>query len=437
MASQLIETKSLVQLKTWDLLPTDVLALIFSFLPRRDRLSCSMVCMLWKEAINSPQLWKHMVIIIDKDLLSDPSTVLLTRDYHQFIKSLELTWSRPYIPLRWLPTKLSEIVKRTTRFFNILTENFVQLRSLKMHWWNDLTRFKKIVYHMSLFLKIQACLTDLCFFNAMLNKCDFVKFIASCMNCKMTVTNLDIRNSFYNVDDELDSVQLIDCIEHLNGLRQLKVDFPVFRREIMHLLSSGRNTSLNMVEVHVFASDMIPIRNSDWRDVSLKLSNLNVALHFIGMLDLDSVVSLLQRSIPLHTFTVTTARAWQNYTPNSCKELFRVLTSNYKNSLEIIDCRLYENVDTIDDILFHLLINCTKLKKFSYRGGINTIELLMHVCQIWSDWNGHVSIEINIRRMNMRTHSVLLGILEEMTSKENVSIKINIARFRNELYFYY
>ncbi|GJQ79051.1 hypothetical protein Trydic_g209 [Trypoxylus dichotomus] len=422
----------------WDRLPTDVLIMIFTFLPRRERLACSMVSMSWKAALNTPSLWKHMLVIVDQDLMNDPSTILFTREYHKFIKSLELGWSRPYVPIRWLSTKVSDVVKRTTRYFIILTENFVQLHSLKMHCWNDLTHFRKIVYHIALFLKAQTSLTDLCFYNAMLNKCDFVRFIVSCMNCGTKVSHLDIRNSYYaNSNDEIHSVQFMNCMEHMKGLRFIKVDYSIFRREVTHVLSSGNNIQLRVVEIHIHNGDLTPIRNEDWKDICDQLSGLKVALYFNNMLDIDGVIAVLQRSIPLQTFCLTTAKSWNNYSPNSCYEMFRVLAMLYRNTLELVDCRLYENVDVADDMIVRLLKDCRKLRRFGFKGGVKRIEILRDLCRIWCNSKGHKRIEINIRRMSSKIHWTLLEVLEELANRGDVTIKINIARFRQELFFYY
>lgn len=39
--------------------------------------------------------------------------------------------------------------------------------------------------------------------------------------------------------------------------------------------------------------------------------------------------------------------------------------------------------------------------------------------------------------MTPKIHWILLGILEEMSHRGDVTIKINIARYRHELFFYY
>lgn len=133
----------------------------------------------------------------------------------------------------------------------------------------------------------------------------------------------------------------------------MKVDYSIFRREVTHILSSGNNVQLKIVEIHIHNGDLTPIRNDDWKEICNQLSGLKVALFFSkssmkyrnsflyiqklifadNMLDIDGVISVLQRSIPLQTFYLTTAKSWHNNSPNSCYEMFRVLTMLYKSTL--------------------------------------------------------------------------------------------------------
>lgn len=57
------------KIAVWDDLPSDLLVEIFSFLNRRDLLSCAQVSRKWKNALHCPRLWTHMVIRLDADLM--------------------------------------------------------------------------------------------------------------------------------------------------------------------------------------------------------------------------------------------------------------------------------------------------------------------------------------------------------------------------------
>lgn len=49
-------------------LPPEIIIEIFSYLSRKDRISCSNVCAYWRQDLNSPSLWKNIVVHLDSDL---------------------------------------------------------------------------------------------------------------------------------------------------------------------------------------------------------------------------------------------------------------------------------------------------------------------------------------------------------------------------------
>lgn len=83
----------------------------------------------------------------------EPSTTLLTRQYHRHIKHLKLTWCNSELPARWIPHKFQEISKRACRYVIILKECLVQLKSIKINDWYEICRFKKLTYLLSQFLR--------------------------------------------------------------------------------------------------------------------------------------------------------------------------------------------------------------------------------------------------------------------------------------------
>lgn len=56
-------------INSFDLLPDEMIVKIFSYLSRRERLTCSMVCMRWKRGMDCPNLWERMVVHLDTDLM--------------------------------------------------------------------------------------------------------------------------------------------------------------------------------------------------------------------------------------------------------------------------------------------------------------------------------------------------------------------------------
>ncbi|KAJ8943808.1 hypothetical protein NQ318_020880 [Aromia moschata] len=80
-----------------DIIPVELITEIYKFLPRSDRLSCSMVCQKWKKALDRKDLWKKIVLYLDKDFL-EPSTILLTSEYYRHINALEIGWEKTADP---------------------------------------------------------------------------------------------------------------------------------------------------------------------------------------------------------------------------------------------------------------------------------------------------------------------------------------------------
>lgn len=52
-----------------DIIPIEIISEILKYLSRPDRLSCSLVCRKWKEALNRKGLWMKLILKIDKDFL--------------------------------------------------------------------------------------------------------------------------------------------------------------------------------------------------------------------------------------------------------------------------------------------------------------------------------------------------------------------------------
>lgn len=135
-----------------DYIPTEVVSEIFKHLSRPDRLSCAIVCQKWKEALDRRFLWTHVVLHVDKDFL-EPSSTLLVGEYNRHIRSFAIGWDRPLVQNRWLPLKVHDLTKRVVHFLFILCDNCVQLNRFKIFEWYDIYAFKKIIYHLSRFLK--------------------------------------------------------------------------------------------------------------------------------------------------------------------------------------------------------------------------------------------------------------------------------------------
>jgi hypothetical protein len=153
----------------WENLPLELLVHLYSYLSRRDRLSCSLVCEHWRHGLDHVILWKTMIVHIDTDLMGnkvccrkcvvsrrsvpEPSTILLLRDYCKYIKNLEFGWAVPHRNNKWGPVKYKELTKKAVRFFLILYDSFIQISCLRIFNWFDFVSFQKVTYHLARFLK--------------------------------------------------------------------------------------------------------------------------------------------------------------------------------------------------------------------------------------------------------------------------------------------
>lgn len=80
--------------------------------------------------------------------------------YSRYVKELKLLWANPYQPIRWIPQRFQELTKVSVRFLIALTNTAMQLRSFKLVAWFEMHRYKKVIYHLSRFLKyVSNCTT--------------------------------------------------------------------------------------------------------------------------------------------------------------------------------------------------------------------------------------------------------------------------------------
>lgn len=73
--------------------------------------------------------------------------------YPGYLKILEIGWSNAEQPTRWISNKFAEITKRSVRFLLVLTNSKVNLQKIKIVAWFEMHRYRKVLYHLSRFLK--------------------------------------------------------------------------------------------------------------------------------------------------------------------------------------------------------------------------------------------------------------------------------------------
>ncbi|KAK4872399.1 hypothetical protein RN001_014428 [Aquatica leii] len=261
-------------------LPAEIITEIFLYLPRKDRLICSKVCRLWNGAVNSPYLWRSMVIYLDSDL-TEPSTTLVTRAYHEYFKAMEFCWSNPRLPARWMQHDLKEFSKRACQYIMILQNSYIQLHSIKIVDWYEVPYLKKIIYHLCKFIKSQLHLVRVSFFNTNFYKPECVKLLSACLTTVNTIHYLDISNCHHPNPVFYNPVPMKPCFDYLHCLQTLKVDYTAFSSGLMDALLIHKNTSLKYIDLIVRENDYLQslISGEAWERLHTQCPNLKVAIH--------------------------------------------------------------------------------------------------------------------------------------------------------------
>ncbi|RZC32450.1 F-box only protein 39 [Asbolus verrucosus] len=335
---------------SWEYLPAEALAHVFSYLPRRDRLSCSLVCQAWKNGLNHMKLWKTIVVYIDKDLM-EPSTILLLRDYCKYVKNLEFGWSVSN-KSKLGPVVFKELTKRAVRFFLILHDNFTQIHKLKISNWLDFTAFQKITYHLSRFLKV-----------------NFTKMMTACLSSKTTITYLDLHNCDYC--QYFDAVYFRSCIEELSYLKTFKLDYYILACNLIDSIVTSRNRCLENLEL-VLGGNRV-ISNDQWRLLNNACPNLKVKIISNVYSDLERY---LAQSIPLVAFSVTIPRSLNRETRYNFLKTLHLLIITYYKTLVYLDVRIRNDVDILDEVLTMAIKKYSRLKTLAFNGVLENPELL-------------------------------------------------------------
>lgn len=294
----------------------DVLEKVFKYLPRRERMSCFFVCRQWREALENPILWRKTVVHLDIDLfgkifafkkklnsnsfilLSEPSTCNLLRMYSGYVKDLKFAWCNPYQPIRWIPQRFQELTKQSVRLFIALTNTNMQLRSFHLIAWFEMHRYKKVIYHLSRFLKyVQNCvlfifnsafyfrnqksLSQISFNNLNITMTESIKLLLTCLNSRATIKFINITNCCCNVQN-FRNLQLKEIGDGYSYVNFLTVDYVVLCGGIFDAICDGKMMQLKVLTVYVKDHDHLQseLHCEDWKRVVVTHPSLKVVLHF-------------------------------------------------------------------------------------------------------------------------------------------------------------
>ncbi|KAJ8922321.1 hypothetical protein NQ315_004264 [Exocentrus adspersus] len=364
-----------------EIIPIEILTEIFKYLPRTDRMSCSLVSQKWKDALDRKDLWKKIILHIDKDFL-EPSTILLTSEYYRHINSLEIGWEKPQIQNRWLPLKIHDLTKRVVRYMFILNENGVQIKSFKIFEWYDVYPLKKIIYHLARFLRIQTGLEKIVFYNTNLPKTECLRILDACLNSKQSVSSLEIHNYFYNYNTAFDTVEFLGYLQEFNYLKELKIDYFIFcGRRIIDVIAENGRVHLKNVEIFFDETDIhshiIPDRK--WRKLRRCCPNLKMSVTIKNICHYEQIEFIfLMRNMPLSAFSMHTGSKYNQTVSRNFEGTLTRLIKNHWKTLEFVNLQLKNNKESIDNLLLQIIQKCPKLKTLFFDGNVNQNMLLFY-----------------------------------------------------------
>lgn len=217
--------------------------------------------------------------------------------YGGYVKDLKFAWLNPYQPIRWIPQRFQELTKQSVRLLIALTNKNVQLYSFKLVAWFEMHRYKKVIYHLSRFLKyVENCamfifnsalscrnqknLRKITFSNLNVTVAESVKLLLMCLNSKTTIKIVNITNCCCNMQnfENLQLKEVGDCYAYVSVLT---VDYVILCGGIFAAIRDGKMTHLKILTVYVKEHDHLQkeLQCEDWKKVAATHPSLKVALH--------------------------------------------------------------------------------------------------------------------------------------------------------------
>ncbi|XP_044735430.1 F-box/LRR-repeat protein 8-like [Chrysoperla carnea] len=425
----------------WDSLPELILTHILGYLPRRDRIYCGMVCRTWSRALDNPILWRHLKVYIDSDL-KEPWTNILTMKFGRYIHSLDLAWSKPYMPRQWIRDRLNLIAHDSCRYFMLLTGEGVQLTCLRLTDWFFAWKFKKMTYHLSNFISTQTKLEYVSFYNANLGPPEMLKLLSSCTRSSHnSLRYVDIRSAFHEWQTAFSFPRFIRALERLQFLTVLKIDYPSLSNETLYAIGRSANNVLSFLDIRVRDSDSRGhlISEDAWHDLCSKCKNLRVGLKLINICHFEDTSYLLVRGMPLRNFSMISGFVWDQSRSRNLRATLKLLIVNFYETLVEVHLHLRNNREQLDDLLITMLKQCPLLQKLDYDGILRSMEVVRDICDLQCDptYSKFKEIYIQPRSLNLYNHSVIQQLQSEFGYKmKSLNIDFHIEDASSVLMFY-
>ncbi|ENN76696.1 F-box only protein 39-like [Dendroctonus ponderosae] len=365
------------QYPDWTTLPNEILGNIFKLLPSRDKMSFSSTCRRWRDAVETPSLWKKLNVKVDEDF-NEPSVIFLTQNYHHYIEELEIGWSVPYVlSEKVFCLRHKETVKRVGRFLILLFERFVQVKHLVIHEWYDIYQLKKLCYLLMRFLKQQNRLESLTLINANMNEMNFSNLLMACLRSKSTIKHIALHYSTYNSRKYFDSWNFANSVEMFYNLETLTIDcwiFLLFFNKVCILqvrICKLKTLNLYMDDTIRKLDTISIVRESQWEMFFVYLPRATVNLNVDKPMRDEQFKKIIQKHYPLITFTWNYPNYKESCYVDCCQCLERLANLQFK-TLENIRLTLPLSEEQLKDKIGYIQKKCRKVKSFVF----NNVELI-------------------------------------------------------------
>ncbi|KAF7264701.1 uncharacterized protein LOC143200505 [Rhynchophorus ferrugineus] len=325
----------------WTSLPAVPLGDIFGRLSRRDKLSFTMVCSSWKNAVTCGLFWKKLVVRIDEDFV-DSSLIHLTQDFYRYVRMLSIGWAGPVWQqrLKWPELKYRDLTKRVGKFLVILYERSVQVEVLEITNWYDIFYLRKLGYLMLRFIKNQNNLVSITLNNANLYDMNFVNILVSCLRSKSSLRQLHIHYSAGMTQKNFDSWVFTSCTEQFVNITTMTLNFWVF----WHFFSKLQVRLVKLTQLDLYLDEgMRIVEKVTFPEIPQKQWELfpillpNVFVNFILRKSLtDTHIQLtLQKVFPIVSF-VWKYKLSKDCSLKACSDCLRLLAEYHRDTLQIV-----------------------------------------------------------------------------------------------------
>ncbi|XP_011502114.1 PREDICTED: F-box only protein 39-like [Ceratosolen solmsi marchali] len=409
----------------WAQLPELILTQVFGHLSGPDRVNAGQVCRHWGRCLGSPSLWRRCTVHIDRDLSIDCSIASeLAIKFGEYMRSLELAWSRPFILPREPRIARSVQAEAGADFLGVVRAKNVQLKELILTDWIFSSKWGncgKLLCALANLLACQQNLETLSLLNANLSLTDVLRLLAIVVNvCDNRLASLDIRGAFREWQAPYNNARYLRLLGRLHALTHLSLDYPALSDGALNALASGACKALQTLHISVRDSDSRQhrIEDSTWHNLVNACPHLTVSYTIVNISHHEDMCYLLLPSVPLAKFQMFGGYVWDQSRTRNFRSTVGLLISHYTDTLAEVMLQLRNNREMLDDLIVSMLTRCKHLKRLQYDGILRNLETLRDICQLQADHKTYFqTIHMKPRNVNMHNQAVLHEIGHQFNHK--------------------